>query len=121
MPDFTQLARRYVALWNETDATRRRALLAEDWTPNATYADPLAQRSGHAEIDTLITAVQARFPGCRFALDRAVNGYGEHLCFSWRLGPECAEAIVKGTDFAVTEHGRFKAVTGFLDQVPAAS
>lgn len=69
MPDFTHLAMRYIALWNETDATRRRALLAKDWTPNATYADPLAQRTGYAEIDTLIAAVQARFPGYRFALD----------------------------------------------------
>ena len=112
------LASRYIALWNETDPDRRRARLAESWTEDATYADPLAQRAGHAEIDTLIMAVQQRFSGLRFALDGGADGHGDHLRFSWTLGPEDGEAVVKGTDFARIEGGRFKAVTGFLDHVP---
>jgi hypothetical protein len=119
MSNALELATGYIALWNETAPQRRRALLAENWTEDATYADPLIQRAGHAEIDALIAAVQARFPGLHFALDGRVDGHGQHLRFSWTLGPEGGEAVVKGTDFALTEGGRFKAVTGFLDQVPA--
>jgi hypothetical protein len=121
MPEPLELATRYIALWNETDAERRRALLAESWTEDATYADPLVQRAGHAEIDELIAAVQARFPGFRFALAGRVDGHGNHLRFSWTLGPDGGEPIIKGTDFARAEGGRFKAVTGFLDQVPDAA
>ena len=29
----TQLAEDYIALWNETDAARRKSLLAKSWTP----------------------------------------------------------------------------------------
>jgi hypothetical protein len=121
MTDPLHLATHYIMLWNETDADRRRVLLAQDWAPDATYADPLVQRTGHAEIAELIGAVQERFSGCRFALEGQVDGHGDHLRFSWRLGPQDGEAIVKGTDFAVTDGRRFKAVTGFLDQVPSAT
>jgi hypothetical protein len=34
MIDATQIANRYVAVWNETDPARRRALLREGWTEN---------------------------------------------------------------------------------------
>jgi hypothetical protein len=63
--------------------------------------------------------VQARFPGHRFALDGAPDAHGEHLRFSWALGPEGGEPLVKGTDIAVVEGGRLRSVVGFLDQVPA--
>ena len=121
MTDPHHLAARYVELWNETDAERRQALLAQNWAPDATYADPLKQRTGHAEIGELIAAVQARFAGCRFALDGAVEGHGRYLRFSWRLGPQDGEAMVRGADFAVTDGWRFKVVTSFLDRLPATS
>jgi hypothetical protein len=33
MTDAAQIANRYIAVWNETDPARRRALLDEGWTP----------------------------------------------------------------------------------------
>jgi hypothetical protein len=35
MDNLTQLIDRYIAMWNETDAERRRTLIAETWTENA--------------------------------------------------------------------------------------
>jgi hypothetical protein len=49
MTDAAQIADRYIAVWNETDPARRRALLAEGWTENATYVDPLMAGEGHDE------------------------------------------------------------------------
>ena len=69
----------------------------------------------------LIAAVQARFPDFRFALTGRPDGYGDHVRFSWELGPEGGEGFVKGTDFAVLDGERLKAVSGFLDQVPAGA
>ena len=50
MSDFNKIARDYISLWNETDTARRARLLGEQWTPRATYIDPLAKAAGHDEI-----------------------------------------------------------------------
>jgi hypothetical protein len=121
MRNDTKLAEDYIALWNETDAARRRGLLAATWASDATYADPLMRGTGHGEIDELIATVQARFPAFRFALVGAAEGVGGHVRFSWRLGPADGDAVVKGTDFVQREGDRIKSVTGFLDQVPTAA
>ena len=119
MSDMKDLVDRYIAIWNDTDAASRRALIARTWTENARYVDPLMAGDGHGGIDTMIAGVQQRFPDFRFSLLGKPDAHGEHLRFSWALGPQGGEAVVKGTDFAVVRDGRLQAVTGFLDQVPA--
>lgn len=121
MRTVTQVAEDYITLWNETDAARRAAMLAETWTPQASYVDPLMRGVGHAEITGLITAVQQRFPALRFTLLGAADGYGEVVRFSWALGPKGGEAVVKGTDIVRRDGDRICAVTGFLDLVPQAA
>lgn len=121
MTDANTHAERYLAIWNETDFVRRRAMIAEVWTNEALYVDPLMRGEGHEEINGLVEAVQARFPGFRFELLGAADSHGDNLRFSWGLGPQGSEPIIKGTDFAMLENGRLKAVHGFLDQVPAAA
>ena len=121
MTDPKAIAERYIALWNERDATARRAKLAAEWTGNASYIDPLATVSGAAEIDTMIAAVQSRFPDFAFRLLGTADGYGDKVRFSWGLGPHGAtDAPIEGTDFAIVTDGRIASVTGFLDKVPAA-
>jgi hypothetical protein len=115
-----KIAQQYIAAWNETDAERRRALIAETWSADATYVDPLMAGHGHAEVDALMAGVQQRFPDFRFALIGQPDGFGDKVRFSWGLGPDGAEAPIKGTDFVELEGGRLKTVTGFLDQIPAA-
>jgi hypothetical protein len=121
MLDPTSIATRYIAAWNETNPDRRGDLLAKTWTENATYTDPLMHGEGHGQIDGLISAVQQRFPGYRFALTGKVDGYGQQVRFSWALGPESGDSPIKGTDFGMVEGDRLKTVIGFLDQVPVGS
>lgn len=121
MTDANTHAERYLAIWNETEAGRRLALIAEAWTEDAVYVDPLMRGEGHEGINGLVEGVQARFPGFRFTPIGSADGYGDNLRFSWGLGPEGAEPVIRGTDFAALESGRFKAVHGFLDQIPAAA
>jgi limonene-1,2-epoxide hydrolase len=114
--DPAAIADAYIATWNETDAQARRALIARSWTADATYVDPLASVTGHDGVDALIAGVQERFPGFRFALLGKADGHGEHVRFSWGLGPDgAADAPIKGTDVVRVEDGRLKSVTGFLD------
>ena len=121
MTDATTIARRYIDLWNERTPSRRRELLSRDWTADASYIDPLMRGDGHDGVDALIAGVQERFPDFRFTLIGEPNGYGDHLRFSWALGPDGADGPIKGTDFAVLKDGRIRSITGFLDQVPAAA
>jgi hypothetical protein len=119
MTDVHTIASRYIELWNERTPRRRRELLAANWTNDARYVDPLMSGDGHDGVDALIAGVQQRFQDFRFHLLGEPNGFGEHVRFSWGLGPDGADSPIKGTDFAVIEDGRIRRVTGFLDQVPA--
>ncbi|WP_198964139.1 nuclear transport factor 2 family protein [Bradyrhizobium sp. Y36] len=121
MTDPVTIARRYIELWNERTAGRRRELLGEDWTNDASYVDPLMKGDGHDGVEALIAGVQQRFPDFKFSLIGEPNGYGDHIRFSWGLGPDGADSPIKGTDFAVLKDGRIRSVTGFLDQVPPAA
>ncbi len=121
MSDPTELVERYIASWNETDETRRRSLIAETWTEQATYVDPLMNSEGRAGIDAMIRGVQERFPGFRFTRTGKVDAYADLIRFS-ALGPDGGEALVKGTDFGTLDpNARLQAVTGFIDQMPPAA
>ena len=120
MTDPRLIAERYVALWNETDPAVRQTLLADDWADGATYVDPMMEAHGASEIDGLIAGVQTRFPNFSFTLIGRPDGHGEHVRFSWTLGPgDYVDAPIQGTDYAVVRDGRIQAVTGFLDRIPA--
>ena len=119
MTDVKQVAHRYIELWNERTANRRREMLAANWTDDACYVDPLMSGSGHDGVDALISGVQQKFPEFRFSLIGEPNGFGDRVRFSWGLGPDGGDSPIKGTDFAVlSQDGRIRSITGFLDQVP---
>jgi hypothetical protein len=119
MTDVKQIAHRYIELWNERAPKRRREMLAANWTGDARYVDPLMSGDGHDGVDALISGVQQKFPDFKFTLIGEPNGFGEHVRFSWGLGPDGTDSPIKGTDFAVlSQDGRIKSITGFLDQVP---
>ena len=121
MTDATTIANCYIDLWNERTPAKRRELLGESWTADASYVDPLMRGDGHDGVDALIAGVQQRFPDFRFKLIGEPNGYGNNVRFSWGLGPDGVDSPIKGTDFAVLSDGRIKSITGFLDQVPAGA
>lgn len=119
--DATGIADEYIAVWNETDPARRRRLLEAGWQPDASYVDPMAQARGLDAIDALVGAVQQRYPGFRFHLKGQADAHGDNLRFAWTLGPAGAEDLIEGSDFAQLDRGKLRAVTGFLDKVPAGA
>ncbi|MFC3078237.1 nuclear transport factor 2 family protein [Phenylobacterium terrae] len=119
MTDPALVANRYIELWNETDPQRRRALLEQSWSPKASYVDPMAAVDGHEGLEALVAGVQQRFPGFRFRLVGAPDGYADKVRFTWELGPDGAEAPIQGSDVVLLEDGRVRKVIGFLDRVPA--
>ena len=109
----------YLASWNETDADRRRELVAATFTDDGRYLDPLMAGSGVEEITAMIGAAQTQFPGHRFELAFGPDAHNDVVRFAWRLvgdnGP-----VAGGTDFAtVANDGRLRNVTGFLETAEA--
>ena len=116
-----EIVERYLAAWNETDASRRRKLVDELWSEDGSYTDPLADAHGRAEIDGLIGAVQQQFPGFAFTLGGPVDTHHDQARFTWHLGPDGAEPVVIGFDVAVLNGGgQIRSIYGFLDKVPTA-
>lgn len=119
MDDLTDLIDRYIAVWNETDAAKRRALIARTFTESTHFIDPLQEGSGQAGIDALVAGVQEKFPGCRFRRAGTVDAHHDRVRFRWELAPAGGEVFVDGTDFATVAGGRLASVTGFLDRMPS--
>jgi hypothetical protein len=75
MTDPKAIATAYVNLWNEHAADRRREIFKANWTPDATYVDPLMSSDGHDGVDALIDGVQQRFPDFKGHGFRSVEGW----------------------------------------------
>jgi SnoaL-like domain len=120
MSDIDTLIERYIAVWNEGDAQRRRELIAQTWTDDATYVDPMLTGAGHDGIDAMIGGAQQQFPGHHFELAGGPDAHHDVVRFTWHLKPDAGgEAVAIGSDFGVVaDDGRLRSVTGFLDLVP---
>jgi SnoaL-like domain len=119
MADTTTIVRTYIEMWNETDAERRRELVAEALTDDASYLDPMMAGNGAQEISDMIGVAQQQFPGHRFALVSGPDVHHDRVRFTWSLGSPAGEPVAVGVDFATTaDDGRMRDVTGFLE--PAA-
>jgi hypothetical protein len=116
--DTTQLVENYIAIWNETYAAARKALIADTWSEDASYTDPLADVTGHDAITGLVAAVQTQFPGFVFRKRGEVDAHHAFVRFSWEAGPADGEAVIAGTDVALVSEERLRRVVGFLDLVP---
>ena len=118
MTDITTLIDRYIATWNEGDPARRRALVADTFTDDGAYVDPLMTGSGIDGIDAMIAGAQQQFPGHRFELSGAPDAHHDRVRFTWHLKPVGRDEVVAiGHDFGVVADGRLRSVTGFLEQV----
>ena len=46
MADHATVVDRYIDTWNETDPERRRSIIADTWTDDASYVDPIMSGDG---------------------------------------------------------------------------
>ena len=121
MTEINALIDNYIAVWNEGDPERRRALIAQTWTDDASYLDPMMTGAGHAGIDAMIAQAQQQFPGHRFELAGAPDAHHDRVRFTWHLvRPGGDGPVAVGHDYAtVAGDGRLRDVTGFLEAVPS--
>jgi len=117
MADVNTVVDGYIAMWNETSPERRQAIIAEIWTDDASYLDPIMEGQGHAGLDAMVAGAQQQFPGHRFELTAGPDAHHDRVRFAWKLvGAEGGDSVAAGVDFAtLAEDGRLRAVTGFLE------
>ena len=109
MTSVNEIVAGYVAAWNETDAGRRRDIIARTWAEDGRYLDAHREGTGYAAIDAMIAAAQQQFRdigyGCRAGSRRIMAGCGsvgpqversrrrcllrERILWSWRRMGDC--------------------------------
>ncbi|MEV4050517.1 nuclear transport factor 2 family protein [Amycolatopsis sp. NPDC049688] len=118
MTDVRTLVEQYIAVWNETDGDRRRALIADVFTADAGYTDPLGAVAGHDGIDQFVAGAQQQFGGLTFSLPAGPDAHHDLARFQWHLGTPGAEPVAIGFDVVELEDGKIAKVHGFLDKLP---
>lgn len=119
MSDNSRLAKAYIDSWNDTNSASRKSAIAEVYSQQVSYRDPVMSSDGQDGLDQLISSLHERFPGFRFKLKGEAESFGDILRFSWTLGPDGVPAPIEGTDYVVVQDGKIDRVTGYLDKVPA--
>jgi ketosteroid isomerase-like protein len=122
MSTYDTAAERYFAAWNADGSEAIAKAVAEAFTEDATYTDPLADVAGHDGIAAAIAGAQGQFPGFEFRLKGSVDGNHHIARFSWDLVSVADGSSPAGGSDVITlaEDGRISSVSGFLDRVPGA-
>src|SRR5918911_1082706 len=104
----------YLDALNEGDDAARAKLVAQAFTEDARFSDPLLEAAGRDEIARLAPVVQAQFPGARFRRTTEVDAHHDFIRFGWELRAEDGSVIVAGIDAGViAADGRLARVVGF--------
>lgn len=105
----------YLAMWAETDADVRRAIIERVFTPDGRYCDPVADARGHAAINEMVSGVLAHYVGHRFEATTAIDAHHDQARVGWQLVAPDGTAVVTGIDIATfASDGQLVHMTGFF-------
>ena len=111
MTDVQELADRYVAVWNETDAAARRQAIGELWAPDGLHYWRTFEAQGYAALEKRVTDSHnknVRDGGYRFRAVKNAQALRNVVTFNWEMLPAAGgEVAAVGLDFVVVdERGR---------------
>ena len=120
MTDLNTFVEQYIAVWNEPDAGRRRAIIRALWQPDARHLARTIEAEGHAGIETRVTGAYDKWvkeKGCVFRLRDGVDGHHDTIKLRWEMLPAAGgEVISIGFDFMVLgEDGRIRIGYQFIE------
>jgi hypothetical protein len=111
LSDPNTLAARYIAMWNEPDADRRRAIVRELFAAGAVHYTPTREFRGLERLDARVTEGYEQFvePGANiFRPVAGANGHHGAVRFQWEMVEVATGRVTgRGSDFLlVGEDGR---------------
>jgi hypothetical protein len=105
MIDIKEFADRYVNIWNEPDAERRRQTVRDLWQEDARHLARSIEAIGHDGVEARVrTAYEkwVREKGNIFRLRDSVDGHHDTIKLQWEMLPAAGgEVISVGFDFLV--------------------
>lgn len=123
MNDIAANVEKYVGTWSEPDAGKRREILAELWSPNAVYKNPIAEFRGLEGIEDAVTEAYEMFAtqGYTFRVGK-VDSNHEAVRYSWEMFPagETEPQVIGTQVVTLDEQGRMERDFQFVDKAPAA-
>ncbi len=118
--DITAVVERYMAAWNERDATLRESLLVQSWADDGVYVDPKVELFGRDALGRHIARVQETRPGAQLEFMSGVDVHHNVVRFLWRLVRADGTVGDNSVDFGeVCPDGRLVKIVGFFGEVPA--
>lgn len=119
--DHNDIARRYVELWNETDADSRRGAIAELFTPDVMHCTKSQEARGLAEMERRDVGSHEKWvrdAGCRFEPLGSADGHHGVIRLRWQMIPQNGGAATSlGSDVLIlSQDGRIKLDYQFVDQ-----
>jgi hypothetical protein len=124
MTKLDELVDRYVAVWNEPDADRRRECIAALWAEDGAHFTPSLEARGYRALEARVTGAYEKWVkagGFVFRSARNVETHHAGVRFNWEMVPAAGGApAAVGFDFLVlADDGRIRLDYQFLDRPPA--
>jgi hypothetical protein len=105
MTDVKEFVDRYVNIWNEPDAERRRQTVRELWQEDARHLVRTIEAVGHDGIELRVRTAYEKWvkeKGIIFRLRDGVDSHHETIKLRWEMLPAAGgEVISIGLDFLV--------------------
>lgn len=118
MDDTTVIIDRYLDAYGEADPDRRRQLIADSFTPDATLADPPLDAAGHDGLFDVFAVAQDHFPNHTFARTSEIDEHHGAARYEWSLTAPDGTVAVAGTDFVrFGPDNKLASVVGFFGPI----
>ena len=109
------LTRMVEEVFNEPDAERRAAVIAELFAEDVVFVDGEQTSTGRDELAATVTGLLAQGPGLVFTPAGPFRGVGDLGMRPWRLGPPGGDPVLGGLDVAQVADGRIARLWTVLD------
>lgn len=120
MTDIQSFVERYVDVWNEPDAERRRQTIRILWQEDARHLSRVIEAFGHDGIETRVANAYQKWVeemGNVFRLRDGVDGHHDTIKLRWEMLPSAGGEVVSiGFDFLVLgSDGRIRTGYQFIE------
>jgi SnoaL-like domain len=114
------MERNLFEVFGQRDSAQRATAIAELYTADCTFFEAEEQVAGREALNAKVESILKDAPGFVFRAAGPAQVNHDLGRLRWQLGSAGAPPVVTGTDIAVFEHGRIRALYTFIDE-PAST